>query len=988
MTEQAPGRSDAGGGEYAVGSLVRARGREWVVLPGTTADFLLLQPLGGGTADVVGVFPDEGVEPATFPTPTVEDLGDSTSTALLRTALRVGFTTSAGPFRSLAGIAVSPRSYQYVPLLMALRQDVVRLLIADDVGIGKTVEAGLIAAELLAQGTVQRSAVLCSPALAEQWQRELSAKFGIDAVLLLTSTVKGLERGLMMNESLFDKHPHVIVSTDFIKSDRRRHEFLQRCPELVIVDEAHNSVAGSSLGQKGRHQRYELLRDLAADPDRHLVLATATPHSGDEEAFSHLIGLLHPDLATVDLGSTKGRELLARHFVQRRRGDIRRYLDEDTPFPSDRLTRDVPYSLSPAYRDLFDDVLDYAREQVRHDHGSTRGRVRWWSVLAMLRALASSPRAAEATFRTRAANLDATTVAEADSIGRAAVLDETDEESLEGIDTTPGALTEDDDPAADPRSGSSAATERRRLRDFAARAAALQGAEADRKLAALTEHVTELLDGDDPPIVFCRFIDTAHYVAEHLSQALNMPTRGRRKTGASKEPVTVISVTGELPPAERERRVAELTAAGGRRVLVATDCLSEGVNLQQGFSAVVHYDLCWNPTRHEQREGRVDRYLQPKDVVRAITLYGEDNGIDGIVLEVLIRRHRAIAKATGVAVPVPGDGQGLIDALAEGLLLRQSARDQLMLDVNVASAELEQAWESAAEKEKASRARYAQNTIRPEEVAQQVDDVRAALGSHGDLEHFLTRTFGALGSTVTPLASSSAAAGQAQRGFAAVTATLPLGARTSLPPGLADPLPFHADPPAPRGHAVIARTDPAVRAVARYVLESALDPTVKPADRPARRAGVMRTTAVTTRTTLLLVRLRFHLTLPTPSGARQQIAEDACVLAFEGSPDSAVWLPDDTAESLVDATPAGNVPPPIAQGWMGDVLDGLDQLQPYLAQVAEHRAERLLDAHRRARTGATREVERLRRGLAVVPQRPVDVLSVQILMPATAGGAR
>ena len=96
---------------HAVGSLVRARGREWVVLPGTTDDVLLLQPLGGSAADVAGVFPDEGVEAATFPTPTVEDLGDSTSTALLRTALRVGFTASAGPFRSLAGISVSSGTY-------------------------------------------------------------------------------------------------------------------------------------------------------------------------------------------------------------------------------------------------------------------------------------------------------------------------------------------------------------------------------------------------------------------------------------------------------------------------------------------------------------------------------------------------------------------------------------------------------------------------------------------------------------------------------------------------------------------------------------------------------------------------------------------------------------------------------------------------------------------------------------------------------------
>jgi len=152
--------------EYVSGTLVRARQREWVVLPDSTTDFLVLRPLGGGQEDVAGVFPAlEPVEPATFPAPTVADLGDASSAGLLRTALRIGFRSSAGPFRSLAGIAVEPRAYQYVPLMLALRQDTVRLLISDDVGIGKTVEAGLIAAELLAQGDARRLAVLCSPAL-------------------------------------------------------------------------------------------------------------------------------------------------------------------------------------------------------------------------------------------------------------------------------------------------------------------------------------------------------------------------------------------------------------------------------------------------------------------------------------------------------------------------------------------------------------------------------------------------------------------------------------------------------------------------------------------------------------------------------------------------------------------------------------------------------------------------------------------------------
>jgi superfamily II DNA or RNA helicase len=943
--------------DVTVGSLVRARGREWVVQPGTTSDFLLLQPLGGGQDDVTGVFPDEGVEPASFPPPSPDDLGDASSADLLRTALRVGFTSSAGPFRSLAGISVSPRSYQYVPLLMALRQDVVRLLIADDVGIGKTIEAGLVAKELLEQGTVRRLAVICSPALAEQWQRELRDKFGLDAALVLTSTVKALERGLMLNESLFDRYPYVIVSNDFIKSDRRRHDFLLRCPELVIVDEAHNSVAGGGAGQRARHQRFELLQGLAADPDRHLVLATATPHSGDEAAFAHLIGLLDPQLESADLGTTAGRQLLARHFVQRRRADIRHYLDEDTPFPSDRLTLDVAYQLAPAYRALFDDVLAYAREQVGGGTGGAQGRVRWWSALALLRALASSPRAAAATLRTRAANAALTDFAEVDAVGRAGVLDSSDDEMLEGLDTTPGALL-DDVPGAGGR-------ERRRLLELARRAAALDGPQDDLKLAVLTTQVQRLLADGYAPIVFCRFIDTAHYVAEHLSQAL-----GTRRT-----PVAVRAVTGQLPAVEREHRVAELAATEGQYVLVATDCLSEGVNLQEAFSAVVHYDLAWNPTRHEQREGRVDRYGQRRDVVRAVTLYGEDNSIDGIVLDVLIRRHRAIAKATGVAVPVPGDGQPLLDALAEGLLLRGRTHEELTLDLGLdeKAQQLELDWNSAAEQERQSRTRYAQHTIRPEEVAAEVDEVRAALGAHGDLEQFLTRTLQALGSTVTPRPD----------GFTAVLATLPLGLRDSLPVGLHDPLPFSRDPRSMRGQAVIARTDPAVQAIARYVLESALDPALPAAERPARRAGVMRTSAVTTRTTLLLIRLRFQLALPTGDTHRQVVAEDARVLAFEGAPASAVWLPAERTEQLLTATASANLPAGAARQAAATVLAGLPDLVPHLDEVADKHAQRLLASHRRARTGARAAL----RGLSVVAQRPVDVLSLQVLLPPAGGAA-
>ena len=961
--------------EFAPGALVRARGREWVVLPGSDGDLLLVRPLGGGDDDTAAILRAlEPVTSATFSAPTAADLGDATSAALLHTALRIGFRSTAGPFRSLARLGVEPRAYQFVPLMLALRQPTTRVLIADDVGVGKTIEAGLIAAELLAQGDVQRLAVLCSPALAEQWQGELRQKFAIDAELVIPSTATRLTRGLLLNESLFDRHPFVVVSTDFIKSHQRRQEFINHCPELVIIDEAHGVVADGSGAGGARTQRFELARAVADDPHRHLVLVTATPHSGKEQGFRNLIGLLDKDLATVDLEQVKGRELLARHMVQRRRADIRRYLNEDTQFPSDRATLEVPYTLTRDYAALFEKVLTYAREQVTDSAGPTgvRQRVRWWSVLALLRALSSSPKAAAATLRNRANGVGAATVEEADALGRAAVLDSGDDESLENLDTVPGADDSDIDTGDPNRIGEpnqELLNHKRRLLRLAVEAEGLADPIKDRKLKTLIEEVKGLLADGFDPIVFCRFIDTATYVADHLGKAL-------------KSAATVIAVTGSLPPEERAARVAALGASDGRHVLVATDCLSEGVNLQDHFHAVVHYDLAWNPTRHEQREGRVDRFGQTRDIVRAVTIYGRNNGIDGIVLDVLIRKHREISKATGVSVPVPDTSDSVVAALMEGLVLRgRRDAEQLTLDLGEEqqAAALHRQWESAAEREKLSHTKYAHEGIKPDDVALEVHAARELLGSHHDVEQFISEAVRALGGSVTPTGD----------GLSAVTATLPVGLRDELPAGHRQPLPFHRDLPLARGEALLARTDPHVEAVARFVLDTALDRVTGPvtARSGAARAGVMRTNAVTRRTTLLLVRFRFHLELPTKAGPRPQITEDARFLAFAGSPAAAEWLDASQLTELRRAEPAANLSVDAATQHFERIIEGLDHLRPHLQQEAERGAATLLEAHRRVRVGAGAPL----RGLKVQAHHDVDLLGVYVLVPnatVTAGAGR
>lgn len=927
---------------FTAGTLVEARGREWVVLPDSEDDFLVLRPLGGSDDDIAGVFADEA-RPASFPPPQVDDLGDESSAAMLRAALRIGFRSSAGPFRSLAAIAVEPRSYQLVPLLLALRQDVVRLLIADDVGIGKTVEAGLIAKELLELGEARGLTVLCSPALAEQWRDELREKFGLQAELVLPSTARRLERELIGSESVFEHYPITVVSTDFIKSDRRRHEFLRTCPDLVIVDEAHTCVADGGLGGRARTQRYELVKGLAADSSRHLMLVTATPHSGKEETFRNLIALLDPALETVDLEQRSGRQHLARHMVQRRRADIRKYLDESTPFPKDRETKEVPYKLSPQYLDLFESVLEYARESVTTSEGGLAQRVSWWSALALLRALASSPRAAAQTLATRSATAEAMSIEAADELGRAVVLDQSDDEALEAADVAPGAAVDDEGRRA------------RRLKGFLKAAQALEGT-ADTKLTSATKVVKQLLADGYQPIVFCRFIDTAEYVHEHLFKAL-------RNT-------TVEVVTGTLPPAERSTRIDELGQVEGPKVLVATDCLSEGVNLQDQFQAVVHYDLAWNPTRHEQREGRVDRFGQERDVVRAVTMYGQDNKIDGIVLDVLLRKHQAIRKATGVSVPVPDNSQEVVEALMEGLLLRglDAEQGELPLGLEEKKDALDAAWDSAADRESKAVTKYAQTTIHPEEVAAEVEAVRAALGSRAEVRDFVAEAMSQLGSSVTPEA----------RGYTATTMGLPVGLRDTLPRGAKEPLPFVEDYPVGRGEAVLHRTDDAVEAVARYVLESALDPQVPDHERPARRCAVVRTSSVSTATTLLLVRYRFRVLVPGRDEERSSVAEQVATLAFTGSPTDPAWLAAADVEQLLEAKASGNVPSQQAAHFMQRTLDGMEHLSPALVAHGEELAAELVASHRRVRKAAQGASLR---GLSIEGQGEPDVLGTYHFLP-------
>ena len=910
---------------FAPGDLVFARNREWVALPSPDPDLLALRPLTGSEEDAILLdptleLPRDSVRPATFALPPDAAPTLQSRAALLSDALRLTLRRGAGPFRSAAHLTFEPRSYQLVPLLMALRQPVPRLLIADDVGIGKTIEAGLILRELIDRGEVEAFAVLCPPHLVDQWVRELKTRFGIDAAAVTASSAARLERGLPLDQTLFDAHPCTVVSLDYIKAQKRREDFARACPRFVIVDEAH-SCTGT---HQGKQQRYALLQSLSRDETRAMVLLTATPHSGDEEAFARLLALISPEFGTVRFDDQAFRERLARHFVQRRRVDVMApEWGEERTFPQHN-TADHDYRLTPRHLAFHEAVLDYCFGVVTRAGEAQRDqRLAFWGTLALMRCVGSSPAAALSALRNRAA-------ADADRL-EPQIYDE-DGDDEDAVDVEPASFTTDED-----------------LQDLIALAEGLIHA-PDPKLDALIGLLKPLITKGANPVVFCRFIATADHVRDALRKAFPK--------------LDIQAVTGTLTPDDRRDRVQAM-GASAQRILVATDCLSEGINLQQHFDTVIHYDLSWNPTRHQQREGRVDRFGQPAPEVHSILMFSPDSAIDGAVLEVILNKARAIQKATGVTVPLPDERGPVTDALMNAVLLRRGGRQQLAFDLRLAdgSREMDIRWRDAEENEKRSRTIFAQNAMKPAEVLPEWQRAKAVMGSPAQTLAFVD----------SALRAFDAPLDRRPKDLLAPLNHLPQSLRERLEErGLKGSLRLVLEDPTPAGADLLTRTHPLTECLAEGLLEGALDPLAL-ADLKMGRVGAWISGAVPKKTLVALLRLRFKLTV---HGRRERLllAEEAALVALQGDQ---ILASGETVRDWLGQTAAGDLAPNARDRMIAQANASLPTLLTGpLTAHARARAEALLEDHGRLRAalGVTR--------VTVEPALPPDVIGLFTLLPA------
>jgi hypothetical protein len=308
-----------------------------------------------------------------------------------------------------------------------------------------------------------------------------------------------------------------------------------------------------------------------------------------------------------------------------------------------------------------------------------------------------------------------------------------------------------------------------------------------------------------------------------------------------------------------------------------------------------------------------------------------------------------------------------MEAILEGLVLRErggggTEAQQLFFNADFwkpKQEELHTDWDKIAEREKRSRTMFAQESIKVDDVRQELESVRAAIGSGVDVARFVKQA---------SEAHQAATSGEEVLGIHFKESPRPLRERLRLP---GDEIRVRFELPVKDDEVYVTRTHPLVEALATYVMDTAFDSI---GEGVAKRCGAIRTAMVKERTTCLLLRFRYHIITTSKDGEQTLLAEDCYTAAFTGSPKSAAWLPSRQAQALLQLTPDTSIGPDIAKQHLRSVLADIASIQPQLNQFAEERGKELLDSHQRVRLtkGVTHRVE---------PKLPPDILGLYVFLP-------
>lgn len=951
--------------EFKTGTLVEYRNRPWVIQQSTDPDLLIIKPLGGTDAETIGLYrPLYGdslqIKSYQFKRPSSADIGNfgyQSAARILYNACRLSFRDIAGPFQCLGRLSFEPRPYQMVPLILALKQERIRLLISDDVGIGKTLESLLIAKELLDRKEINRFAVICLPHLCEQWQNEIKDKFGLDAEIVRSSTVSRLEKKLRGDQNIFRDIPYQVISIDYIKQKERIGIFLDHCPDFIIVDEAH-TCARPRGANNSQQQRYNLLRKLS-DRGKQLVLLTATPHSGQTEEFQSLIGLLDPEFENYELQSTAEREKLSRHFVQRRRSDIKQYLGSESVFPTRILLEDDEYAVAPEYRALLNDLINYIKSGVRQMKTDDKRKQRYlyWDLLALMRGVMSSPESGISMLQNKLSKTKDDSVGNTDDEEqRVFIFNDQLKDLLNADDVVPEAYE------------TVSLSDKNKFRSFIKTLEHIKETDTDNKVKAALDYVVFALNSGKNPIVFCQYIQTAEYVGKYISEHL----KANKKT----KNVAVDTVTSRLADEERKMKI-DLLTANDRHVLVCTDCLSEGVNLQQGFDAVIHYDLPWNPNRMEQRNGRIDRFGQVSSEVLTITMHSQYNDVDNIVLNVLYKKQKEIKKQLGVYLPIADNDASLMETIMERILKSNTTNQSqyVQMDLFADDEEFQKQFEKERElqirrleeNEKISHTYFAHNNkqMDPTRLTASLEEARQVIGGVEDTRDFVVQEL--IHANVNIKKDSDLC-------YSFLKAELPSTLQHYFS-GSGNAVKISFASPTPRGYTYIGRNHVFVEDLSRRVVNESING----GEMAACRAMVLETADVTKKTTILLMRVRSVIKDKKDTN-RQLVGEEMIFIGYKGNVENHDFLTQEECKTLfLAATASGNVDAisqkqifDRATEWINDEAT----LRKHTDEIAMERAEHLVNAFSQYRTYLTAAEYQV-----VEPVLPMDVIAAYVFIP-------
>jgi SNF2 family DNA or RNA helicase len=554
------------------------------------------------------------IEKVALPEPTGFDPPDKLDAFL--DAVRWGAASTAdvkniqAPFRS--GIDIE--DYQLDPVVRAIQMPRVNLLIADDVGLGKTIEAGMTALELIIRHRARRILVVCPSALQIQWKEQMRDKFGLDFRLVDSNLMKELRRSRGIHVNPWSHFPRLITSIDFLKRERPLRLFREILPgpdeatyprkfDLLILDEAHN-CAPSGRGKYATDSlRTQALRVLAPHFEHKLFL-TATPHNGYPESFTALLELL--DNQRFARGTPPDRKQLEAVMVRRLKSELPPKWDGSPRFPK-RVLEPLEVAYTPQERAIHAALRKYAElRQARREDNVEKFATEF--VLKMLKKrLFSSPAAFAATLERHEKSLYTARRSRGEARLSFGILQreldrieedyaddsEYDEATTDAVDTASRLFSEPTDEEL---------ALLRQMKEWAGRASAQLDSKARQLIGWLNDHLRPGKKwGTERVIIFTEYRATQNWLKTVLA------TEGF--TGGDR----LLTMYGGMDPHDREAVKAAFQSAPAIspvRILLATDAASEGLDLQNHCSRLIHYEIPWNPNRMEQRNGRIDRHGQ------------------------------------------------------------------------------------------------------------------------------------------------------------------------------------------------------------------------------------------------------------------------------------------------------------------------------------------------------------------------------------------